>query len=226
MYGLVSEKSRQQLQNGGLSNTDFVYNFNAESVNNIIQGLNGNSFLNLGKVTPNFYLSINALERDGLLKVRSTPKLATLNGTEATLTIGNTQYYAIQSNSFVGTQQPVTVSTTQFESVNADLSVSIKPFVSGDEQITLDISVEQSDFTAQTSDSPPPSVTRSFTSLLRVKNGEMILLGGLEEKSISNSGSGVPLLSRIPVIKWFFGSRTRRKEKSKLNIFIKPTVLY
>ena len=99
--------------------------------------------------------------------------------------------------------------------------------MSGNDQITLEIEVEQSDFTERISENAPPGkVTRSFTSMLRVKDGEIILLGGLEEKSTNNSGSGLPLLARIPVIKWLFGNRTNSKGGSQLNIFIKPTVLY
>jgi type II secretory pathway component GspD/PulD (secretin) len=54
----------------------------------------------------------------------------------------------------------------------------------------------------------------------------MIMLGGLEENQTNNSGSGLPFLSRIPILRWFFGSRTKTKSKSKLTIFIKPTVIY
>ena len=54
----------------------------------------------------------------------------------------------------------------------------------------------------------------------------MILLGGLEELKKEDSGTGVPLLSRIPLIKWFFSSRKKGKNTSKLHIFIKPTVVY
>ena len=59
-----------------------------------------------------------------------------------------------------------------------------------------------------------------------IKNGEMILLGGLDELKKEDSGSGTPLLSRIPIIKWFFSSRKKGKNNSKLHIFIKPTVVY
>ena len=59
-----------------------------------------------------------------------------------------------------------------------------------------------------------------------MKNNEMVLLGGLDEVDNENSGTGVPILSRIPIIKWFFSGRTKRKDKSKLHIFIKPTVTY
>lgn len=203
------------------------YKMDASSVNNIVESLNGFGWFKLGKVTPNFYLNIRALEEQGVLKVRSTPKLATLNGNEANLSIGNTEYYAVESNNVIGSQNPQNIITRSYQSVNADLTVTIKPFVSGDEQITLDITVQQSDFTARVSpDAPPGSVTRSFSSLIRVKNEEMVLLGGLEQKSIDDSGSGVPLLSRIPVIKWFFSSRSRSRKVDKLNIFIKPTVFY
>ena len=185
------------------------------------------SSVNLGKVTPNFYLKLEAMEADGIVNIRSTPKLATLNGTEASLSIGSTQYYVQETSNVIGTQNPQTVFTRQYLPVNADLSVDIKPIVSGDNQITLEISVNQSDFTDRTvPEAPPNSVTRSFTSVLRVKNQEMILLGGLEEKSTRNNSSGLPLLARIPVIKWFFGKQIRDKRSTRLNILIKPTVIY
>ncbi|WP_258929599.1 type II and III secretion system protein [Flavobacterium davisii] len=54
----------------------------------------------------------------------------------------------------------------------------------------------------------------------------MILLGGLDELKKENSGTGVPLISRIPILKWFTSSRKKSKSDAKLHIFIKPTVVY
>ena len=54
----------------------------------------------------------------------------------------------------------------------------------------------------------------------------MIVLGGLENKEISDTGTGVPFLSRIPIIKWLFSNRRKAKGKSKLLIFVKPTIIY
>ncbi len=202
-------------------------NLNASSINNIISGINGLGVLNLGQVTPNFYLNIQALDQQGVIKLRSTPKLTTLNGHEATMSIGSTQYYLETSNTVVGTQNPQNISTQQYKPVNADLSVKINPIVSGDEQITLSITVKQSEFTARISPTAPPgNTTTNFQSDIRVKNGDMVILGGLEESSINETGSGVPFLERIPIIKWFFSSRTRAKSKSKLTIFLRPTVIY
>lgn len=199
----------------------------ASSINDIISGINGLGVVNLGKVTPNFYLNLKVLEEQGFLKLRSTPKLATLNGHEAKMSIGNTEYYLETSNNVIGTQNPQNIITQQYKSVNADLSVTINPMVSSDEQITLDIGVKQSDFTERISPSAPPgTITRDFKSLIRVKNEDMIILGGLEQDTKNDSGSGVPLFSRIPVLKWLFSSRTNTKTDNRLTIFIKPTVLY
>ena len=206
---------------------DANLNLNSSSINNLIESFNGYGILNLGKVTPNFYLNISALETQGILRVKSTPKLATLNGHEATMTIGNTEYYVELRNTVTSNTSTTSQSSRTYQSVTADLSVTIKPLVSGDDQITMEISVSQSDFTAKIEpNAPPGQVSRDFTSVIRVKDQEMILLGGLEEKSIRESGRGVPFLSRIPIIKWFFSSRSREKSKTKLNIFIKPTVIY
>lgn len=213
--------------NGGLL-PQVDLSVNATSINNLISGINGLGVINLGSVTPNFYLTLKALEDQGALKLRSTPQIATLNGHEAKLSVGKTEYYLEVSNNLV--QSGVTnnvLQSQQYKAINADLSVSIDPQVSGDEQITMTINVKQSSFTERISNTAPPgTINRDFQSLVRVKNGEMIMLGGLEENSNSSSGHGLPLISRVPVLKWIFGNRTKSKSENKLTIFIKPTIIY
>lgn len=198
----------------------------ADDINKIISGFNGFGVVNMGNVNPNFYLTLKAMEEQGILEISSTPKLSTLNGHEANMNIGNTEYYLEETSNFIGTQNPSLSTAKVYKSVTAELAVTIKPIVSGDDQITLDILVEQSDFTERISnEAPPGSVNRRFESLIRVKNQELIILGGLEEKRYQDSSTGTPLLSRIPIIKWLFSSRTRQDQKSKLTIFIKPTII-
>ncbi len=199
----------------------------SNSINEIISGVNGFGVVNLGSVTPNFYINLKALESQGILKLRSTPKLSTLNGHEATMSIGKTEYYLETANNVIGTQNPQNIITQQYKSVNADLTITINPVVSGDDQITLEITVKQSTFTERINpNAPPGTITREFKSLIRIKNGQTIILGGLEENSTNDTGSGVPGLSRIPILKWFFSSRNKTKSNNKLSVFIKPTVVY
>ena len=206
---------------------EYNVSLNSNSINNLVKGINGLGIINLGAVTPNFYLNLKAMESNGILKIRSTPQIATLNGHEAKLSIGQTQYYLEVSNNVIGSQNPQNIISQNYKAVNADLSVSIGPHISGDEQITMTINVKQSSFTERISPSAPPgTINRDFQSLVRVKNGEMIMLGGLEETQLNKSGNGLPFLSRIPVLKWIFGNNTRAKSENKLTIFIKPTVIY
>ena len=225
--GIEVGLGNEPAETGGKVFPETNMSLSSSSINDLIESFNGYGILNLGKVTPNFYVNIKALESQGILNVKSTPKLATLNGHEATMSIGNTEYYFEQTNNVITNTSTQNITTKTYKSVNADLSITIKPFVSGDDQITLEITVNQSDFTEKIEPGAPPgSVSRDFTSYIRVKDQEMVLLGGLEEKATRESGSGVPFLSRIPIIKWFFSSRTKEKSRSKLNIFIKPTVIY
>jgi type IV pilus assembly protein PilQ len=203
------------------------YQFSTNSLNNLLSKIDGNGWFNLGKITPDFYLSISALESNGVIKIRSTPKLSTLNGHEALMSSGETKYYKESKSNYYGTDNPSLTSSYSWNPITADLALTITPYVSGDDQITLNVEVIQSEFTTREfDDAPPGSVTRKFKSLIRMKDGEMVLLGGLEKERATNSGTGTPLLSRIPVIKWLFSSKTKSNEDSRLNIFIKPTIVY
>lgn len=200
----------------------------ANSINKIIGGFNGFASLNIGKVVPNFYAKIKALETNGAIQIRSTPKLSTLNGHQATLSRGERSYYAVTRKDVIGSQNPQTTEIKNYFPIDADLSIGIRPLVSGDGNITLNINVLQSDFNGERIDpeAPPGINSREFTSTIRVNNKDVVILGGIEETSKNNSGSGVPFLARIPIIKWLFSKRTRTASKSKLSVLIKSTIIY
>ncbi len=197
------------------------------AINRFLSQLTTRGLVNIGRVTPNFYVQLKALEQNSNVNIRSTPKLSTLNGHEATLTIGQSVYYLEQTQNITGGVTPINSVSQRFNKVNADLSIKINPMVSGDEHITLDINAEFSDFIPPIiNGAPPGNATRKFTSMIRIRNEEMIILGGLEEARKSGSGSGVPILSRIPVLKWLFSSRRRESTNKRLLVFIKPTLMY
>lgn len=197
------------------------------SINKIIGGFNGFGSKNIGRVVPNFYARIQAMETNGNVKVRSTPKLSTLNGHQATLSNGQRTYYAVTRRDIIGSQNPQTSEIKNYVPIDADLSISIKPMVAGDEQITMSINVVQSNFNGERiePEAPPGMNSREFNSTIRVKDQDVVILGGLEENIKNDSGKGVPFLSRIPVIKWLFSKKTRTDSKTKLSVLIKPTII-
>lgn len=221
--GLGSEPSTS----GGLIYPETGFTFGANAINRLLGTLAGNGIVNLGRVRPNFYASLQAVENNGLVKVRSKPRLSTLNGMEANLSLGETRYFLNERTTLQGNQNPISLQDRRFEAVNADFSIRIVPIVSGDEYVTLEIEVNQSDFIGRIqTNAPPPQVNRNFNSNIRIHNQEMIVLGGLESKTIEDSGRGVPFLARIPVIKWLFSKRRKARNKSKLLVFVRPTVIY
>lgn len=204
--------------------TDFT--FGARSINDFLSRIGTGTF-NLGRVTPNFYVNLRALERNNNVEMRSVPKLSTLNGHAATLSIGSTRYYSVSTQSQLGTLTPQNIITQQFNEVKANTTIKIKPIVSGDEQVTLNITVDISDFTQDTPlDQPPPTSTSTFESIIRIRNEETVVLGGIERYETADNGGGVPLLSRIPVLKWLFSSKTKSRSKVVSVVFIKPTIIY
>lgn len=209
----------------GTSAQDFT--LSSETINKVIGGFDGFGSFNIGKVVPNFYATIRAMEANGNLKIRSTPKLSTLNGHRASFSNGQTSYYTVTQRNIYGTDNPQTSEITNYVPIDAELGINIKPLVSGDGQVTLDIFVVQSSFGSRVEENAPPDISsREFSSIIRVEDQDIVVLGGLEEQVKDDSGSGVPLLSRIPIIKWLFSSRRREDSKSKLTVLIKPTIIY
>jgi type IV pilus assembly protein PilQ len=226
--GIKAALDKDQQTTGGQIFPNLDMNLNSVSVNSIIDAINGFGILNLGKVTSDFFVSLQALESNNVIEMESTPKISTLNGHEASIAIGEERYYQqerVQVSNVVGNAN--IQSSRIWTPIQAKLEVKIKPFVSADEYVTLEVSVGQNDFGEQSDPTAPPNkTTQTFESLVRVKNGEVILMGGLEKKARRDSGSGVPVLSRIPILKWFLSSRQKAREKSKLHILIRPTVTY
>ena len=215
------------VKTGGTLLPGVGFTFSASSINNFLSSISKWSSVDLGHVVPNFYATLNALETTGNADVRSVPKLSALNGHAATLSIGNSVFYKNSTQNVTPTTATVSsiVTNTYVES-DANMEISIKPVVSGDEQVTLGIKVGIVDFTSIPTDgSPPPKSTSKFETSLRVHNEDTIVLGGIERTETDDNVSGTPLLSRIPILKYLFSTRSKTNKKVITVLFIKPTIL-
>ncbi|QKJ31059.1 general secretion pathway protein GspD [Mucilaginibacter mali] len=224
--GLKVGVADSAVKSGGTLLSGFDFTFSASSINGLLDKLGG-SYANLGHVVPNFYASIKALESLNNVEVHSIPKLTTLNGHAATSSIGSRSWYLVQTQNVIPSISSPTINyTQQYNSVDANMIINIKPIVSGDDQVTLGIKIDITDFNGTPpANSPPPTSTSKFESIVRAHNEDMIVLGGLERTIDSDNSSGTPLLSRIPVIKWFFSTKTKTHQKVVTLVFIKPTII-
>ncbi len=223
----ISAGTSDSVKTGGTLLPGANFTFSAKSVNSFLNSLGSATALNLGHVVPNFYVSLHALESNSNVDVRSVPKLTALNGHPAKLSIGSKLYYKnTTQNLYPTSTTAASVFTNVFTPVEANLAIEFKPVVSGNDELTLGINVNISDFTSIPADgSPPPQSISKFETSLRVHNEDTIVLGGIERTESNDSSSGVPLLSRIPILKWIFSSKTKSTSKVVTVLFIKSTIL-
>jgi type IV pilus assembly protein PilQ len=214
------------VKTGGTILPGVNFTFGASSINNLLDKLGG-SYMNLGHVVPNFYATISAMESQGNVEVHSIPKLTTLNGHTASLTIGSKRYYLVQTQNVIPSLASPTINyTQQYNSIEANMVINIKPMISGDDQVTLGIKIDITDFIGTPpANAPAPTSTSKFESLIRAHNEDMIVLGGLERTLESEDNSGTPILSRIPILKYIFSTRNKTTSKVVTLVFIKPTIL-
>jgi type IV pilus assembly protein PilQ len=215
------------VKTGGTILPGMNFTFSASSVNSLLSSVSKWSSVDLGHVVPNFYVNLSALETTGNVDVRSVPRLSALNGHSASLSIGNSIYYKNTTQNVTPTTVAVSsIYTNTYVESDANMEIAIKPVVSGDEQVTLSIKVNIADFTSIPTDgSPPPKSTSKFETSLRVHNEDTIVLGGIERTETDDNVSGTPILSRIPILKYFFSNKSKSNKKVITVLFIKPTIL-
>lgn len=113
-----------------------------------------------------------------------------------------------------------------YETVSANLSVSITPQINHHNMINLTIDIVDKDFLDHSVNSTQgDSVGKEIKTVACVANGEVLALGGMLNETNEGSQNGVPFLEKIPVLGWFFKSKTRSKNKSSYLVFVSAKVL-
>ena len=184
--------------------------------------------VNIGMLPDDFYLKIKALEQVGRANIMSRPQISTLNGHTAELTIGETRYFKLVSQTPLRDPSQVYIQTSErFQSVEINISLKITPWVSASGEITVEIYPEFNTPGEQISIEVPPNIqSRALSSTVRLRDGETIILGGLIQEIDSENSSRVPILGSIPLLGRLFSSTSHTKAKSELIIYVTPHLTY
>lgn len=200
-----------------------------DDINNAF-GSGGNLFgiANLGKLPSNFFFRIQALDQEGLINIRSRPQISTLNGYEASIEVGTTQYFLLTTTTpLQSPNQIVTQETQRFEEIEANVLLKITPWVSASGEVTAEIHPEFNTPIGQFNADVPPTISRRvLDSTVRLKDGETIILGGLIQEAETENINKVPILGSIPLLGRLFRNKSTSVTKSELVIFITPHVFY
>jgi len=164
----------------------------------------------------NLNLRLTALERKGMVKTISAPKIATLDNKEATISQGQSIPFSQVSASGVNTTF-----------VEALLELKVTPHVTADGSILMKIKA--------TNNKPDPSLTgangqpsitkRQAETTVLVKDGDTTVIGGIYTRATASTTSSVPFLGDIPILGFFFKSKSEDDSHTELLIFITPRVL-
>lgn len=185
---------------------------------------------------------LSLLESFGTLRVLSSPKVSVLNNQSSVLkVVDNKVYFSITvtpgtAATATSPATPATYSTT-INTVPIGFLMTVVPQVSENNEVTLNLRPTISRITGYATDPNPvlaqnnltnriPEVqTREMESVLRVRSGDIAILGGLMQDSRNNNTDEVPGLNRLPVFGDLFKYRNESSSKSELVIFLRPTVL-
>ena len=194
-----------------------------------IPALTGNIRYSIVDAAGKFAAAINAAASDNRLNVISSPHVLASNNKEARIQIGKEQpilttTYTTGTTVDTGTN----VITGNIEYKDIGIIITVTPRISDSGLITLEIQVEKSDVsTAQLGNlqSVPVFDKKTAKTVLSVLDGQMIVIGGLIEDQKNVTSSGVPFLSKIPILGGLFGSQSYTKSKTELMILMTPHII-
>ncbi len=164
------------------------------------------------------------LETDSNANILSTPNLLTLDNEEAKIIIG--QNVPFITGSYAQTGSTTTASPFQtIERKDVGLTLRIKPQISEGGTVKMQVYQEVSSVQNLTNTAGVITNKRSLESSVLVDEGQIVVLGGLIQDSVSTGEDKVPVLGDLPWLGNFFRHETRRNSKTNLMIFIRPYVL-
>ena len=159
-------------------------------------------------------VELTALETDSKGKVISSPRVVTSDQTEATIATGTEIPY----------QQASSSGATNVAFKSATLSLSVKPQITPDDNVIMDIKVNK-DSVGQLYAGVPSIDTNKVTTQVLVENGGTVVIGGVYTQQQSDGVNKVPLLGDIPILGALFRSSAKLDNKSELLVFITPKII-
>ncbi|HEX4326799.1 MAG TPA: type IV pilus secretin PilQ [Burkholderiales bacterium] len=214
---------------GGLAVTGFNtgqiattpdFNTNSLSFNgaaNGINGINAGQFaltLANGAMSRFINLELSALEADGKGKIISSPRVLTADQIEATIEQGTEVPY----------QQATSSGATSVSFRKATLSLKVKPQITPEGNIIMDIQVNK-DSVGTVTASGPSIDTKSVKTQVLVDNGGTVVIGGIYTQTENDQLTKIPFFGDLPVFGNLFKNSTRQNDKTELLVFITPRVV-
>ncbi len=254
-WSLVSGRIGASQFGGNIVNSDFALNDDfpvntgnlPSDINITPGGARPNTAGNVGTFGGVFALATNfknlgtfieLLGAQGDVHVLSNPRVSTINNQKAVIKVGFDQFFITNVSSTSTAAAGTAVSTTPnvtFDSFFSGVALDVTPHITENDDITLHIhpiisSVQDDTKTfklnGETQEFPlAKSSVRESDNMVKAKNGEMIIIGGLMQNTTSNLKEGIPVLKDLPLVGAMFRHTVQTEKKSELVILLRPIIV-
>lgn len=165
-----------------------------------------------------FQAKLNALVTRGKAKVLARPSVVTMNGRKAEILIGSRIPVIVE-------HMENGVKTTATEYKDAGIKLTYTPIISRNDDITADVHAEVATPYLVPEMKAYRIITRSANTMVRLKSGDMLTIGGLIDKEQAKTMRKVPILGDIPLLGRLFQSHSTSTEESEIVIVIKADIV-
>ena len=191
------------------------------SIASTLNGLNG---IAAGVYQGNWAMLLSALSSNSKNDILATPSIVTLDNMEAMFNVG--QEVPVLSGSQTTSGDNV-FNTVERKTVGIKLKV--KPQINEGDSVLLEIEQEVSSVadaaSSSSADLGATFNTRTVNNAVLVGSGETVVVGGLLDKSVTDSVDKVPVLGDIPVLGYLFRSNSKKVSRRNLMLFIRPSII-
>ena len=173
-----------------------------------------------------FDILMKYLQTLGNTQILSNPKLSALNNREARIHVGERQAYVTSTTT---TGQTTTTVSEEVTFVDIGIQLSVTPTINSEGYIRMNIKPEISSvistlITNQGNQIPIIDTSMAETTVM-VKDGSTIVIGGLRKEEKSSASEEVPILSKIPILGFFFKLGTKKTERTELLVMLTPHIV-
>ena len=173
----------------------------------------------------NLGATIQALENKGVLQVLAQPNLVTEDGRQASFLAGGQFPYPVVQGGGAGSPATVTI---QFKDYG--ISLAFIPTIMPNHSIRLQVAPEVSalDYANEVQISGflvPGLTTRAVNTQVDLADGESFLIGGLLDRSLTQTFNKIPFIGDVPILGKFFQSESRTRNNTELIVIVTPEVV-
>lgn len=172
--------------------------------------------------------TLTALMTDGNTKIIQNPEIRALDNEKATLKIGDRIPIATGSFSGGGGASVSPLVNTQFQYLDVGVNIDITPHIHSEREVTLKMTLEISSVTGSQNlggVTQPIIGQRRIEHEMRLRDGDINLVGGILEESEVQSLSGYPGLAKIPILKYLFGQENKEMRENEVVFAITPHII-